>query len=376
MTSVSRSVLLVTQDLHRAGAQRQCVELAIGLHRTSGWRVEVLALEPGGALADELDAAGIERHVCPRRWRWDLSPARGIANHTRRGRHDIVHSYLFLPNFYCRLARLLHRTPVLISSLRSTGIDGRLRYAAEALMAPMCDAIIANSEAGMRGLMALGVSPRRMFVVRNGLDLSRFEAVAAAAPASGDGVRVVGMIAQMEPRKDHRGLVEAFSRVRGRLPLARLVLAGDGSQRPALEDRVRQLGLEDRIAFLGTVDRPERVLETLDVYVQASAREEGTSNSILEAMAAGRPVVATDVGGNREIVRHGETGLIVPPHNPDALASALVDLLADPARCRQWGAAGAELVRQRYSRRAMVEATVAVYESVLDRTSRDRVNVA
>jgi glycosyltransferase involved in cell wall biosynthesis len=91
-------------------------------------------------------------------------------------------------------------------------------------------------------------------------------------------------------------------------------------------------------------------------------------------MAAGRPVVATDVGGNRELVRHGETGLIVPPHDPDALASALAGLLTDPARCRRWGAAGAELARQRYSRRAMVEATVAVYESVLERKSRDRVN--
>src|SRR5262249_386244 len=125
VTPAAPSVLLVTQDLQRAGAQRQCVELALGLHRSAEWRVEVLALEPGGALVAELDAAGIGHHVIPRRWRWDLSPAARIASHTRRGGHQIVHSYLFLPNFYCRLARLLHRTPVLISSLRSTGIDGR-----------------------------------------------------------------------------------------------------------------------------------------------------------------------------------------------------------------------------------------------------------
>jgi glycosyltransferase involved in cell wall biosynthesis len=364
----------VTQDLHRAGAQRQCVELALGLHRLEGWRVEVLALEPGGALADELDEAGIARHLCSRRWRWDLFPARGIAALTRRSRHDIVHSYLFLPNFYCRIARLLHRTPVLISSLRSTGIDGRLRYAAEALMAPLCDAIIANSDAGSRGIVALGVSPRRVFVVRNGLDLSRFEKAAATQPEAGDKVRLLGMIAQMEPRKDHLGLVEAYSKLRLRFPHARLVLAGDGSRRLAVETRIRQLGLEGEVMLLGTVDRPEQVLETLDIYIQASAREEGTSNSILEAMAAGRPVVATDVGGNREVVRHGVTGLIVPPHDPEALASALSEMLADPGRCRRMGAAGATLVREQYSRQAMVDATVAVYQTVFGRESRDRVN--
>jgi glycosyltransferase involved in cell wall biosynthesis len=182
------------------------------------------------------------------------------------------------------------------------------------------------------------------------------------------------MIAQMEPRKDHLGLVEAFSRLRRGLPGTHLILAGDGSQRAAVEALVRRLGLEDGVTFLGTVDRPEQVLEKLDVYVQASAREEGTSNSILEAMAAGRPVIATDVGGNREVVRHGETGLIVPPRNPDALASALSELLCNPARCLRMGVAGAALVRDQYSRRGMVQATVAVYQAVLERKSRNRLN--
>jgi glycosyltransferase involved in cell wall biosynthesis len=241
-------------------------------------------------------------------------------------------------------------------------------------MAPLCDAIIANSEAGLRGIVARGVSPRRVFVVRNGLDLSRFEKAATTQPAAGETVRLLGMIAQMEPRKDHLGLVEAYAKLRTRFPQSRLVLAGDGSRRPAVETLVRQLGLEGEVRLLGTVDRPEAVLETLDLYVQASAREEGTSNSILEAMAAGRPVVATDVGGNREVVRHGVTGLIVPPHDPDALASALSEMLADPERCRRMGAAGAALMRERYSRQAMVDATVAVYQTFLGRGSGHRVS--
>jgi glycosyltransferase involved in cell wall biosynthesis len=361
-------VLLITQDLQRAGAQRQCVELAIGL-AASGWRVDVATVEPGGALAGEIAAAGLPLNVCARRWRWDLSPARSIADLIRRGSHDVAHSFLFLPNFYARLAGLMHRPPVLVSSLRSTGIEGRLRYLAEVLMAPLCDVIIANSDAGKADLVTRGVSPRRVVVVRNGLDLARFAAAPPPGPAA-DGSRLIGMVAQMESRKDHAGLVEAFGTVLRRYPRARLILAGDGSLRPAIEERVHRLGLENQVAFPGTVERPETVHASLEIYVQASASEEGTSNSILEAMASGRPVVATDIGGNREVVRHGETGLIVPPRDPGALAAALAGLLDEPRRARRMGAAGAALARARFSRDAMVRATVDVYSTLLEARER------
>ena len=156
------AVLLFTQDLERAGAQRQCVELALGLHREPDWRVEMAAIEPDGPLGAEIRGAGIPLHPCPRRYRWDLRPARRLADLTIDGGFDLVHSFLFLPNFYARLARLRHRPRVVISSLRSTGIEGLPRYVAEVLMAPLCDLIIANSEAGRRDLVARGVSARRI----------------------------------------------------------------------------------------------------------------------------------------------------------------------------------------------------------------------
>ena len=144
-----------------------------------------------------------------------------------------------------------------------------------------------------------------------------------------------------------------------------LVLAGDGRLRPAVEEKVRCLGLGRSVVLLGTVDDPTSVYPTLDIYVQASAREEGTSNSILEAMASGLPVVATDIGGNREVVRHGETGLIVPAHDPEALRGALRELLLDPARGRRMGAAGSALVHERFSRQTMVRSTMRIYERLL-----------
>jgi len=364
------AVLLVTQDLQRAGAQRQCVELALGLAQDAGWRVEVAAVEPDGPLGRDLRDASLPLHACPRRWRWDLSPAARLAALVRRGRPDVVHTSLFLPNFYGRLARLVCRPPVLVSSLRSTGIEGWPRYLAEILMAPLCDAIIANSEAGKADLVARGVHADRVVVVRNGLDFARFDRAIVSAPPCADGIRRIGMVAQMESRKDHIGLVEAFARIRPAFPSARLVLAGDGRLRPVVEERVRRLALGDAVEILGTVDHPERIYLSLEVYVQASAAEEGTSNSILEAMACGRPVAATDIGGNREVVQDGTTGLIVPARDPEALAAALRALLADPHRARAMGAEGARLVRRRYSRAGMVRSTVAVYEDLLYRRRR------
>lgn len=358
------AVLLVTQDLERAGAQRQCVELALGLKSRPDWRVEVAAIEPAGPLAAELDAAGVPLHPAPRRWRWDLGPAHRLAALARAGRFDIVHGYLFLPNFYVRLARLRHRPPVAISSLRSTGIEGLPRYVAEVLMAPLCDLIVANSDAGRRDLLRCGVAARRVVVVRNGLDLDRFLALPPPGAARARPPRL-GMVAQMEPRKDHAGLLRAFVEVRRRHPGARLVLAGDGRLRGSLEALIASLGLSGEVDLPGTVARTEEIYGSIDLYVQASASQEGTSNSIVEAMASARAVVATDIGGNGETVLHGRTGRIVPPGRPDRLAATLNDLLDDPAGARTLGVAGRERARTVYERRCMVEATIEVYEAAL-----------
>jgi glycosyltransferase involved in cell wall biosynthesis len=363
------SVLLVTQDLNRAGAQRQCVELALGLARRPGWSVEVAALEPDGPLAAELDAAGIRLHAVPRRWRWDLSPAAALADLTRDGRFDILHTFLFLPNFYGRVSRLRHRPPLVVSSLRSTGIEGLPRYVAEVLMAPLCDLIVANSEAGRRDLVRRGVAARRIAVVRNGLDLGAFAALPPLDGRPPAGPRI-GMVAQMEPRKDHACLLAAFARLRTTHPRARLVLAGDGSRRRHVEAGIAALGLGASVEMPGTVGRSETVYAGLDLYVQASASQEGTSNSIIEAMAAARPVVATDIGGNAETVVHGETGLIVPPRDLVALAEAMAALIDDRDRARTLGLAARARALGMYTRERMVAATVQAYEEALAAPSR------
>jgi glycosyltransferase involved in cell wall biosynthesis len=363
------SVLLVTQDLQRAGAQRQCVELALGLRRRQGWRVGVAALEPDGPLAGELADADVPLFACPRRWRWDLSPVRKLADLTRREGFEIVHSFLFLPNFYVRFARFMHRPSVVVSSHRSTGVRGWPRYVLEVLLAPLCDVVIANSDSGRQALLARGVSAGRVAVVRNGLDLARFQhGSEPLRETSPNGGRTIGMVARMEADKDHELLVVAMHEVLARHRDARLLLAGDGTLRPQVERRIRDLGIGSAVECLGDVQRTESVYSRIDIYVQASAVKEGTSNSIIEAMASGRPVIATDLGGNREVVQTGETGLLVPSGDPAALAGAILSLMEDPAIARRMGAAGAARAARVYSRDSMVSATVAVYEAFLGRS--------
>ena len=134
----------------------------------------------------------------------------------------------------------------------------------------------------------------------------------------------------MEPSRDHFGLLEAMKHVRVKYPEAHLILAGAWQSSSAGELAALGNGLKDCVEFLGEVGRPESIYPTLDLYVQASAVKEGTSNSIIEAMSSGLPVIATDLGGNKEVVESGVTGLLVQPRDTVAMARAILNLLDDP----------------------------------------------
>jgi len=172
------------------------------------------------------------------------------------------------------------------------------------------------------------------------------------------------MVGALAPRKDQELLIRAFQRIVQTRPCTGLVLAGDGTRRAQLDSLVHSLGLADRVVFLGTVN-PQALYPLLDIYVQASALGEGISNSLLEAMAHGLPTVATDVGGNAEVVVDGITGHLVPPADPNRLAAVLLDLLSDPQRRQRMGQAGRERVLTTFSIDAMVAATQNVYERLL-----------
>jgi len=205
----------------------------------------------------------------------------------------------------------------------------------------------------------------RGHVVHNGVDLVPFErrpdpAEARVRMGLPAGAPVAGVVGRLEARKGHRFFLEAMRRVVDRLPEAMGLIVGEGKEKETLLAQRDALGLHDAVRIVGYWPDLAEALAALDVFVLPSLME-GHPLAILEAMAAGKPVVATDVGGNAEAVEPDATGLLVPPADPEALAGAIVSLLDEPERASQLGAAGRRSLDRRFSLGAAVRANEEVY---------------
>lgn len=217
----------------------------------------------------------------------------------------------------------------------------------------------------------VGIPAHKLIQLYNGVDLARFDTALPAADRSSlkpgwDRETILfGTVGRLQAIKDQPTLIRAFARLREQRPIAAarlgLVLVGDGPLRGDCERLVQDLGIGDAVAFAGERGDVPTVMRTLNVFVLPS-RAEGISNTILEAMACGLPVVATDVGGNGELVAAGETGLLVPPENPEALATAMARYLDDPLLSRRQGRAGRARVESRFSLETMLQAYDRVYQ--------------
>ena len=231
-------------------------------------------------------------------------------------------------------------------------------------------AMVVNAEAIRDSMLAAGVAAEKVAVVPNLFDLAEFDSLAdrpfslAANLPPGP---LVGLVARLDPEKDVATFLKAAAMVAGRRPEMGFVIAGRGPERHRLEHLAAELGIASRTAFLGDVTEVPSLLKRLNIGVLVPKANEGLSNSILEYMAAGLPVVATDCGGNRELVVNGKTGFLVQSGDPTAVAVAMEKLLSDSEQAMQMGAQGRAQVVEKHSSAVVVDQMLSLYKTALAR---------
>jgi glycosyltransferase involved in cell wall biosynthesis len=357
-------VLLLVNDLSRAGAEGQLVKLACGLP-AERYRVEIALLKQRNDFEATLREHEIPVAALRRRGYWDVGLDLRLLRLVRARRPDVLHSFLFLSNLHGTLVGRWAGVPAIVASQRSSNTQNLSPFWCRVarLSQRLANRLIVNSQALRTEEIAAGFPPERIEVVPNGVERreKRCRDRDALGLPAGPLLLSVG---RLEARKGQRYLIEAWATVQRRCPSARLVLLGEGPDRPQLERQVEGLGLHPSVSFRGFENRVADHLDVADTLVHPSLTE-GMPNVVLEAMAAGRPVVATRVGGVPELVTDGESGLLVPPRDPAALAQALVRLLQEQALATTLGRNAERRARERFSVGAMVEATEAVYRDLL-----------
>ena len=363
------------------GAERTLVDLVNNVDRER-YDVTIWTMFDDNLLAPDVDPAVPIRTLGMKNARDDDTFVSGAANPldyvrvplrfiraVRRERPDIIQSFLFLDNTIARLAGVVSPETTVVTGAR--GLQNRTNpvvKAVDRLLIPLSDYIVSNSASGAETYVRRGAKPDRVGVVHNGRNLDAFiEAEPAplreefSIPADAP---LVGMVSRLVPKKGQVDLVDAWPRVQESFPDAHFVFVGDGSERAALEAQADSLGVGSQIHFAGNRDDVPQVLAALDVFVFTSYSE-GLSGALLEAMAAGTPIVSTGIVENRELVTDGETATLVPTHAPSAVARAVVDLLDDPERAAALGRAAQQDALERFSLERMVGNFEAFYESAL-----------
>jgi glycosyltransferase involved in cell wall biosynthesis len=356
-------------------------DLAVGL-TARNHRVGVTCLEEEGPLASSLRQSNVPVSLVPCPGiRSNFRPDARLSAHLRALGCDVVHLH---NGVWAKaaLASRAARVPGTISTMHGfayheTWLSEPLRWWG----ARHSDVVVAVSSSLQRHLVERTLIPaRKVTVVGNGIDTERFKpgprtGVLRSRFGIGADVPVLGCIARLDPVKNHALLLTALKLVLAAMPSARLVLVGDGPLRQQLESEVSQAGLSDGVTFAGAFSDTAPLYRDIDAFVLGSFSE-GTSISILEAMASGVPVAATAVGGTPELLAEGECGSLVPSGDPAAMAEAIISILRDESLGARIAANARARAVSKFSLAAMISSYEELYRSIMERTPPMNLNAA
>lgn len=366
-------IAFVVNTLTHGGAEIQVSRLARGFKRR-GCAVTVISMVPPDALVEELQTAGIEVSC--------LNMKPGVPNpaailrlrrHLNQFRPQVVHSHIAHANILSRVTRVMSDFPVLICTAHSIKEGGRMLTLAYRWTDWLADLTTNVSQAGVeRQVQHRAGSPQRIRFVPNGLDLEHFRPEPQWRPRIREELKLGSdfvwlAVGRMEPPKDYPTMIEAFAEVVAQRPETTLLIAGQGARETEVREAIQRHSVANRVRLLGVRPDVHALMNAADGYVMSS-QWEGMPLVLQEAAAVGLPVVATDVGGNREVVLPDESGLIVPSRDPQALASAMRTLMATPpARRAEMGRRGRAHVEALFGIEHVLDLWESIYAELLAR---------
>jgi glycosyltransferase involved in cell wall biosynthesis len=374
------AVLQLIDSFNQGGSERQALQLTRLLAESGKFKVHLACLNPEGSLRTTIDDLGLgEIPSFPLNSFYDANAAKQLRRFVRwlkSSQIQIIHTHDFYTNVFGMTAGAFARLPVRIASMRETaGMRSATQKKVQQVAYSLAHQIVANSEAVKNTLVADGIAAAKITVVYNGLDTarlipqasSRAEALSLLGVDADENRRFISIVANMRLEvKDYPMFLRSARQVLYAAPAAAFLLAGEGELTDSIRALAVELGIHDSTYFLGRCERVADLLSVSEICI-LSSKAEGFSNSILEYMAAGRPVVVTNVGGAAELVSEGETGYLVSSGDDATMAARIISLLRDSESAREMGEKGARVVREKFSCAAQLSRTESLYDRLLQK---------
>jgi glycosyltransferase involved in cell wall biosynthesis len=366
-----QAVLQFSSSSGPGGAERVISKLSASLNRHPIYRSVVCLFRPGW-LQQQCDRNGITTYVMKNRVPFDPRLFKDLITVIRRERVCLIHAHEFDAIVHGTMAASLCGLPV-VATIHGKNYfwEKRRRRLAYRLVSRYAQLVAVSGDLKRFVVRSTGISDDRLSVVYNGvegLSICSSKEIATSKEELGllPNERVVGIVGSLYPVKGHKYLLDAVPAILQECPETVFLLIGKGGLEAQLKQQANRLSVERHVRFLGLRDDIPKLLASMDLFVLPSLSE-GLSMSILEAMMAGKPIVATEVGGNVELIAHGESGFLVPSGNSEALASSIVSLLKDTGRATRFGENGRKRAVSMFSHDKMVEQYCALYKSCLVR---------
>ncbi len=372
MTVPRTRIALLIPTLDRSGAEKQFTLLATRLPADE-FEVSVIALTRGGPYAEELRSAGIPLTIIGKRAKFDPTTFIRLRSELKRIQPQILHTWLFAANSYGRMCSgIIPRSKIIVSERCVDSWKSGWQLWLDRQLIHRTDRLVGNSPGVVEFYRDLGVPSEKLACIPNGIELpSSDSSISSVARAEmlreldlPSDAFVAGFIGRLAKQKRVEDLIWAVETLRQIRPNLFLVLIGDGPERDRLERFASDVGCRQHVRFCGHRDDASHWLSLFDVFCLAS-KFEGMSNSVMEAMSAGKPVIASDIPANRELVVQGETGFLPKLADTVGFMQFLRRMIDEPSLAARLGQAGRERIRQSFDVPRMVNAYAAIYRELL-----------